>query len=1415
MFKLRCLRWLSGWILWASMSHSLHASLDSIAPAPLFTGRSAPPLIMLIMDRSHRLYTAAYDDASDINQDGNIEYHFVPELTYDGYFDPNLCYQYNAATQYFYVYGPSGTLKQCPGAWSGNFLNYLTMSKMDLLRKNIYGGYRVVDTPTTTILERALIPQDGHTFGKEYSTYLTAFYDIGAYTPFSVPAGSQRHLFINTTRQGVPLLRVINNSNHHLLDWIGIPPPSGDQRFFDGQTGPEIIEPMVDYVVRIKACDVNAQLESYCKRYSDHSIKPVGILQAYGEEGRAYFGLMSGSYDSNLVGGTLRQNIQSIGHEINPETGQFINTPGIIQTMNHFIFNGFNSNFMHDCGFITTRAMTNGECSMWGNPLSNMMYETLRYFSGKTMPTGAYQLGQSRDQSLQLPAPSWESPYTQHPRCSPLMSVVLSSGDPNYDSTHIPGSAFEGLASDLNPSLNSAQLGQEIFNHAGLGTDVLSMIGQSGASGNFLPTAKNVSSFGTLQGINPAEAYAQGGYYSASVAYYGQSHLINGQSSVKTLVYSFANPAFPLEFIVNQHKISVMPIGKSVQGLGIMPEQGQYQPNNEIITYHIESLDNQAAVIHINFSNVEQGGTYSQGAQVTYTIQVLNNSSLQINTVTNSSSGALTQHLGYVLSGTQVDGVYLVVKDTHTDDEHDIQYYLDTPSGVAPGGLQPNSPALTTSDTRTFLPGSNTTTQLRSPLWYAARWGGFLDFNNNQIPDSVYEFSSQSSGQPDNYILANGSQQLGAQLSQALQQTIQHRSALTSPVLSSATLRSHPHLYQALFQYPQWSGDLVSHALSEHGDAIAALEWSAQQQLQTKHPDSRQILTYQPISHKGIAFSWQNSGSSSGLSEAQKQWLNTNPSTGQLDGFGEERLKYLRGSQNKEIAQTHGMFRARSSLLGDIIHSQPVYVGKSAPHYSSSWNTTDPEHSGSYLEYLKSLQGEPNMIYVGANDGMLHAFNAAQGDEVFAYVPHAVSKNLAKLSSPFYEHQYYVDGTPTVADAWVNGGWKRILVGHLNGGGQGIYALDITHPSQISEATAENTVLWEFSDQNDADMGYSFSQPLIVRLHHGQWAAIFGNGYQATAYDASSSSSGNAILYVVDLATGELIKKFDTQQGRDEDPEQRHQANGMSSPAVVSATGNDIADYIYVGDLFGNLWKIDVTSLQPQQWHFSFESNGKPVPLFKAQNADGQPQPITMAPTLMKQADPHRGIMIYFGTGKYLNQDDVTDASIQSVYALIDQQNTPLTKNALLQQTLTQSQETSRTVSQHHFNTTHLGWYLDLPPKERANSKIMVRHKKVFFTTLAPLEDVCAYGGLSWMMILRADDGGALNYHSYQLKNTAASTEKISGIQLNTGITALPAMIHEPEYQTFYFTGSNGEIQIIQAQPGYQTMGKQSWQSSP
>jgi len=346
------------------------ADSNSLSQTPLFVSESVSPLNMLVMGRDHKLYYEAYNDASDLDGDGVIDVGYKPSIDYYGYFDSNRCYSYSSNR--FNPEGPASN-KKCTNSnqWSGDFLNYLTTSRMDALRKVLYGGYRSTDTASETILERAHIPQDAHSWGKEYLSEAHDGYKISDYAALSQPSSGKRHLFANTTLSNgtAPLLRYIESSSYRVWEWVSIERPVAGNQCVNGSTNARgSCGKIHDRNVRVAVC-VAGKLEDNCKTYPNGNSKPTGLLHDFGEADNMYFGLLTGSYAKNTAGGTLRSNMASFSEEINSNNGRFTNNSGyikddgIVATINRLKTIEFDgSTYNVDCGWITDGPISDGTC---------------------------------------------------------------------------------------------------------------------------------------------------------------------------------------------------------------------------------------------------------------------------------------------------------------------------------------------------------------------------------------------------------------------------------------------------------------------------------------------------------------------------------------------------------------------------------------------------------------------------------------------------------------------------------------------------------------------------------------------------------------------------------------------------------------------------------------------------------------------------------------------------------------------------------------------------------------------------------------------------------------------------------------------------------------------------------------------
>jgi type IV pilus assembly protein PilY1 len=986
----------------------------------------------------------------------------------------------------------------------------------------------------------------------------------------------------------------------------------------------------------------------------------------------------------------------------------------------------------------------------------------------------------------------------------------------SYDTDQLPGSYFPlqtggGLAvtRDADDDLNVSTLATTITANE---PDVLGshFIGQSAAEYDGSPLPKTVADLGQIRGLAPEEPTKQGGYYAASVAYHGLLTDANPRSTqnVQTFAVALASPLpqikIPVGTTANPKFVTLVPFAKSVKynANGILKDRGQFQPTNQIVDFYVENIaaDQRSGTVRVNFEDVEAGNDHDMDAIVRYSYRVLASGNVEVNVSSDYQAGGIIHHIGYVISGVDNSGVYLVVQDcnhtgTGTADANyscntdDVGYFLDTP------GTQPPYPNNTWDDStplkgyssRTFSPSTSGSgaTLMQPPLWYAAKWGGFKDSNDNNIPDEAEEWDENGDGDPDNYFLVTNALTLSQQLRQAFNEIINRSSSASAASVNSGAISTNTRIYQAKFDTENWTGDLFALGLNANGTLNTTPVWSASGQIPT--PANRKIYTLNSDNSK-VEFKWDT------LDATRKTELDADPAV------AERYVNFIRG------VDVPG-FRDRTTLLGDIVSSAPMYVGAPRGRFS------DRLEDEKYSEFFDENRNRDGIVYVGANDGMLHAFKADhvqgasatsegrrvddRGEEVFAYVPKTVIRNLGTLTQPSYEHRYFVDGSPNTNDAFINGEWRTILVGGMNLGGQGVYAINITDPSRLGA----NSVMWEINDRTSEefrDLGYTYSQPATVRLHDGSWGVVFGNGYNNTENDGVASTTGNGVLYIVDAGTGQLLRKFDTGRGMAQDPTRANRPNGLTTPTMVDVEGDRIVDYAYAGDLFGNVWKIDLRSEDPDDWDFAFESNGSPQPFFVAsdggRSTDADPvtleipakvQPIT---SRIEVARGRYGVgaVLLFGTGKFLEGDDkmITPRADQSFYALFDALDgqrisgrSELTRQTIedeysLGNNLRGRQTSNRTL-------TGKGWYLDLVSPdngyegERVVTNPIVRDDRVIFNTLIPNTDPCGYGGRSWTMVLDLLSGSRLPDAQYDSNGDGRvdqrDNQNVSGVTRDDG----------------------------------------------
>lgn len=473
---------------------------------------------------------------------------------------------------------------------------------------------------------------------------------------------------------------------------------------------------------------------------------------------------------------------------------------------------------------------------------------------------------------------------------------------------------------------------------------------------------------------------------------------------------------------------------------------------------------------------------------------------------------------------------------------------------------------------------------------------------------------------------------------------------------------------------------------------------------------------------------------------------------------GSEAVNYLRGSRAND-GNNGGKLRKRTTLLGDIVNSTPLVSAKSDDYgYRGLRTSSGTADALNYANYLRTKQTtRSSFVYVGANDGMFHAFNGDTGREAFAYIPATSVGHMGNLLFPYrpedrndqvFQHRYYVDGLATVSDAHDGSAWKTVVAASVGAGGRGVFALDVTAQNSLR-------VLWEINDKvSDANGGKDIGSVLgkiaivPVKLTSGvvKWKAVFGNGYE--------SVNGKAVLFLVDIADG-TVNRIQAQET--DAPLPTRTKNGLGNLVVIDrfdGTGTTVgrdgyADTAYAADLNGAVWKFDLRN--------NTVANAN-KPLFIARNKDNfnERQPIIGGLEATMAGD---NVMVFFGTGAFSFTGDPSDRTMQTIYGVMDRGSqvvgrSELQRQYILEQTTSQGLQV-RMITGERLDATKKGWYLDLGVDagrtgnpvgtgERSVGNLRLQNGILFFPTYDPTStDGCSTDGNNWLYGLDALSGGS------------------------------------------------------------------------
>ncbi|WP_251973130.1 pilus assembly protein [Sphaerotilus microaerophilus] len=630
---------------------------------------------------------------------------------------------------------------------------------------------------------------------------------------------------------------------------------------------------------------------------------------------------------------------------------------------------------------------------------------------------------------------------------------------------------------------------------------------------------------------------------------------------------------------------------------------------------------------------------------------------------------------------------------------------------------------------------------------------GYSTWGNATHVDDLWHAAVNGRGE---YFAATDPTSLAAAITDTFRSIAEDSGTGAAAASSSQTpVSGDDWFFMPSYTTAHWSGDVRAYKYNVATDGTVTLPdtsgtplWSAAQRL-TAQGTARTIyfngngslaaFNYANLGMAGLATPFDNRCSSATILLSQCSGTGAISTAAVAQATGSNLVDYLRGSRTLELSAASAdnrVFRTRTQLLGDLVNAAPVYAGKPPFGYADA----------GYASYATAQASRTKVLYVAANDGMLHAFKVdtaanGGGTELWAYVPTAVIPELWRLADRNYanNHRYFVDATPVVADVYdaTTSQWRTILVGGLGAGGRTYYALDVTNPTSP-------TLLWEFGQTaavgssfgrfvTDSNLGLSLGNPIITKNASGTWVVAFSSGVNNV-----SPGDGNGRLFVVNALTGAKVAELETKIGTAPAGDSSTPSNLMRINAWIANDSDNTALRFYGGDLRGNLWRFDPDNRVPP-------AGTEARLLGQARAADKTTiQPITTKPVLTEiRAGTGKVAVVAVGTGRFLDESDLSDATLQSIYAvkdsLTDLGDTGLgvlrsDEANLVKQTLGSNRRITTPASVDW--TAKNGWYVDLDQSARERvvvDGLPLANGVLAFASSIPVTAMCTAGGTAYL----------------------------------------------------------------------------------
>lgn len=907
---------------------------STFSATPPSSARMDPPSVMLSLSRDHQYFFKAYNDYTDLNpEDGlnEVETSYEHLVDYFGYFDSSTCYDYDRVNG---VFNPTSFVDDnqtfeplfdadgnrvgphvCSGNWNGNFLNWSSMTRMDIVRRIFFGGLRSTD-PTDpdqpTILERAYLPSDAHSFAKYYNGRGGA--SIAQLTEFSNPPNNgdevddmgEGYTFCNTSyvpdgtgganaSQEVtapPQMRSVQgnwqlwgSNERWQCTWAdeetdALNSNTSDSGIFAENSDPdEEDDNGQEFIVRVSSCVepfISLNEQQFCKRYPAGNNKPFGILQLYGDDGLIDFGLMTGSYDNNTNGGVLRKNTGTLADEVDVlNTGVFTFTEtsdsiikflSLIRPWGYRLDNGTyisgngGSTDVDNCRFQLTEIpfQANGSrCNSWGNPISEIYAETIRYMAGLT----ANPLFDADDTDFitGLNDTPWIDPLNiDENLCSDLNTIVVNASVSSFDDDNAMIVDIDGGINDTTIPItgNITDIwtdfvgASEVINENGdviNGSDFFVGIGSNGTASDEFCTSKRVDALSDAMGLCPEAPTVGGSFAMAGIALYAHNNDIRpdlpGNQTVNTFAISLATnvPVISVPVTGSDDVLEILPAYRLLEGV-----DGNNNPNGEggggaLVDFRIVqphtlvpgTTDRFTARYYVNWEDSEQGGDYDQDVWgiISYELNESANT-IRIETEVFAQSTGGGQLFGFVTNGTSQDGFHAfsgILGATFPDALPGIPGCVNCRANSENIAGSQDGPQF-----HVFTLAPSAVNSLESPLFYAAKYGGF-DENLNQgelisiddRPDEESEFDTDGDGLPDDFFFVTNPGSLFDSLEEALENILSVDAAAGSAVANFASQNGFGNIViQGIFQEAidddendqvVWTGELFSFFIDDFG----------------------------------------------------------------------------------------------------------------------------------------------------------------------------------------------------------------------------------------------------------------------------------------------------------------------------------------------------------------------------------------------------------------------------------------------------------------------------------------------------------------------------------------------------------------------------------------------------------------------